>query len=77
MKTRIFTPKEHREITVFLSDVLYSRPLTITPGLKRMLKHVKENIDTYRNHAGLVEQLMDNAELIQSSYPSTQGEENG
>ena len=67
MRVRLLTPKEYREVTAFLSDVLYDRPVRITPGLKRIYKRAKENIDTIRNHSGIIESMMDHEELIQPS----------
>jgi len=73
MRVRLLTPKEHREITDFLSDAMYGRPVNITPSLKRIYKRAKENIDTIRNHSGIIESMIDLEELIQTS-PTTETE---
>ena len=67
MRPRILTPKEHREITDFLDDILWGRPVKITPGLKRVYKKAKKNIDTIRNHSGIIETMIEYEEKIQSS----------
>ena len=74
MRPRILTPLEHREITTFLEDVMYGRPVTITPALKRIFNKAKANIDTIRNHSGIIEGLMDLEEMIQSSSRSNESE---
>jgi len=71
MKKRILTSKEHQEITTFLSDILYGRPVKITSELKRIYKQTKENLETLRNHYGIIETMIDNEELIQGS-PTTE-----
>lgn len=59
MKKSILTSTEHKIICDFLEDILYGRPIKISPALRRVYKDIKSNILVIRNNYGIIETLLD------------------